>query len=349
MALKCHSAFVHYNMYHNNHCHGGGNNYGSIFNITNNCNGGHTGFWGGLGAGLGFGFGGMLMGLLGGFGNMLGGFGMSGLWGAGNGDNGADRDYSQYSSHRSRRSSCDCDCKDKVKEVDPTDADCKKIADFQEEINKFQNDIKTLTKEDIEAKYSDIKARIEAAKTESEKDDKNKDANLKSYAKLLEALEIAKESVKVEKPPVPPVKIDPDLDFEVDSKDYLPGFDDCTDEDLAKLSGSGVKLARDVVGYNDGRRVRDVEANYASQKYVISSDGKEIKLYDKDIKGSDGQVAPVTYSFVGKTQRNQMVYKDSNGGGQLYLLQKNGTEYRLVQYNGMQGSGKAAHSSSRVS
>ena len=40
MALKCHSGFVHYNMFHNNHCHGGGNNYGSIFNITNNCGGG---------------------------------------------------------------------------------------------------------------------------------------------------------------------------------------------------------------------------------------------------------------------------------------------------------------------
>ena len=81
MAIKCHSSFVHYNMFHNHHCHGGGNNYGSIFNIQHNCGGG-TNFWGGLGAGIGYGLGGMFSGLFGGFGNMFGGFGN--MFGMGN-------------------------------------------------------------------------------------------------------------------------------------------------------------------------------------------------------------------------------------------------------------------------
>ena len=80
MAIKCHSGFVHYNMFHNHHCHGGGNNYGSIFNIKHNCGGG-TNFWGGLGAGLGFGLSGMFSGLFGGIGNMFGGFGLGNMFG----------------------------------------------------------------------------------------------------------------------------------------------------------------------------------------------------------------------------------------------------------------------------
>ena len=87
MAIKCHSGFQHYHMFHNSCGHGGGNNYGSIFNITHNCGGG-TNFWGGLGAGLGYGLGGMFSGLfgglMGGFGNMFGGFGMNMFGGFGN-------------------------------------------------------------------------------------------------------------------------------------------------------------------------------------------------------------------------------------------------------------------------
>lgn len=152
MAIKCHSGFVHYNMFHNSHCHGGGNNYGSIFNITNNCSGG-TNFWGGLGAGLGFGlgnmFGGFFGNMFGGFGNMFGGFGMGNMfgmggfggfggfgmgmggwpWGGGSSNN--DSDYSKYSSNRS---SSNCGCKGKSDDKD------------YPEINKFDTEANDLLK-----------------------------------------------------------------------------------------------------------------------------------------------------------------------------------------------------------
>lgn len=101
--INCHSAFKHYEMFHNS-C-SGGSNYGSVFNTTYNINcGGHGGgFWGGFGAGLGNAFGNIFGGMFGGgmsnfgFGNFgMGGFGMGGLtmpwfnsmgnfgWGGGN-------------------------------------------------------------------------------------------------------------------------------------------------------------------------------------------------------------------------------------------------------------------------
>ena len=84
--INCHSAFKHYEMFHNN-C--GGSNYGSVFNTTYNINcGGHSGgFWGGFGAGIGNAlgsiFGGMFGGGMGNFG--FGGFGMGGFGGFGMG------------------------------------------------------------------------------------------------------------------------------------------------------------------------------------------------------------------------------------------------------------------------
>ena len=58
-----------------NHCHHGycGGRAQSTINIFNNCGGGHTNFWGGFGAGLGFGLGNLFGGF--GMGNIFGGFG----------------------------------------------------------------------------------------------------------------------------------------------------------------------------------------------------------------------------------------------------------------------------------
>ncbi len=213
MAIKCHSGFVHYNMFHNNHCHGGGNNYGSIFNITNNCSGG-TGFWGGLGAGLGFGlgnmFGGFFGNMFGGFGNMFGGFGMgnmfgmggwgfggglSGLWGGGS-SAGADRDYSEYSSRRSRRSSsCDCGCKDKDKVKDDNkklDIDNPKFATITGEIAKLEPG--KVSEED----YNRIKKSLDDALKGTDGIQTEKDKE--TYKNLLKTLDNLKDGKITENP-----------------------------------------------------------------------------------------------------------------------------------------------------
>lgn len=209
MAIKCHSGFVHYNMFHDRHSHSCGNIIGSVFNVTNNCSGNHTGFWGGLGAGLGWGLGNFLGGftsmftgfgmgltnMFGGFGNMFGGFGMPGLFGGfgGFGDfwGGGFSSVDNSSKYTSKHTDCKCGC------GDANDEDCPKIADYQKEINGLAELEPT---ELTDEKYNEIKGRIEADRALSEKDSKNKTANLKSYDELLVALD--KAFGKVSTPPV---------------------------------------------------------------------------------------------------------------------------------------------------
>ena len=223
MAIKCHSGFVHYNMFHNHHCHGGGNNYGSIFNITNNCGGG-TSFWGGFGAGLGLGFGKLLGGLfggfMGGFGNMFGGFGnmfgmgglggfggfggwgngLSGLWGGGGATDsvGTGRDYSEYSSRRSRRSSsCDCGCKDnkKVKSGE----DDKKLDIDNPKFAAITGDIAKLEPGKVsDAEYNKIKAALDEALKGTDGIQTEKDKE--TYNNLLQTLENLKAGKLAENP-----------------------------------------------------------------------------------------------------------------------------------------------------
>lgn len=210
MAIKCHSSFVHYNMFHNNHCHGGGNNYGSIFNITNNCGGG-TSFWGGLGAGLGFGlgnmFGGMFGNMFGGLGNFgMGGFGlgnfgfggwgngMSGLWGNGWGGGnagGANNDYSKYSSNKS---TCNCKCGDGKDGNSKKDIDNAKFASITDKIAKLK------AGQVSDADYNAIKKELDDALKATDgiqtEDDK------KTYNNLLKTLDNLKAGKAEPKPAV---------------------------------------------------------------------------------------------------------------------------------------------------
>lgn len=184
-------------MFHNG-CHGGGgNNYGSIFNITNNCSGG-TGFWGGLGAGLGFGLGNMFGGM---FGNMFGGFGMGNMFGMGGfgmgnfgfggwgngfgnlwGGGGAGNAGSDYSRYSSNRSSCNCKCgKDDNKNTNKKDIDNPKFASITDKIAKLEAGKVT------DADYNKIKAELDAALKAT--DDIQTEDDKKTYNNLLKTLD----------------------------------------------------------------------------------------------------------------------------------------------------------------
>lgn len=367
------------------HC--GSVKIGDTYNIKYGCNGSHGGFWGGFGAALGFGvgnmFGGLFGNIMGGFGNMFGGFGLGNMFGGfgmgmpglfggwGNlwGGGASKTDDSDLASKYGGKSKCDCECcgkdkTDKTDTTDTTDADCKKIADFQEEVNK-------LTKPVSQLAFTDLQKRIKAAKTESEKDANNKDANLKSYDELLKQLETFKPSTGVEQqPPVKPQEevtsqedVTPSDDEANPSEPVIPGsgyslellngysnYD--PDNDADNLKQNGVILAHDVVGNRKtgANKVGDINNRHsdAVKANATFDDGKNyptsIILYDKQLNKK------VKYNFV-KTVGGQYIYKDASLSGndsQYYLLQKdkNGN-FKLVQYDKMPGSGTKAQSSNQ--
>ena len=236
MAIKCHSGFIHYNMYHNTHCHGGGDNFGSIFNITNNCKGNHTGFWGGLGAGIGFGLGGMLSGMLGGlmggFGNIFGGFGMGGfglgsfgmgsfgmgsfgnmfggfgnglssLWG---GSSNTSEDYSDYASRRSSRKSS------REKDDNKLDVDNQKFAKITTLIAELKPG------EVTDEKYNEIKAELDKALKAT--DGIQREHDEVTYKKLLNTLNNLRGDGIVNK--AAPLGVDPDADLTPPKGDVTP-------------------------------------------------------------------------------------------------------------------------------
>lgn len=270
MAIKCHSSFVHYNMFHNNHCHGGGNNYGSIFNITNNCGGG-TSFWGGLGAGLGFGlgnmFGGMFGNMFGGFGNFgMGGFGlgnfgfggwgngMSGLWGNGWGGGnagGANNDYSKYSSNKS---TCNCKCGDGKCD----DKDYDKINDLHSKANALCKNPKSPTNDkaidDLIADLNKLKGELDPAhKAENEKQIDNIIKQLND-AKSGNPVTPAQNGQTPTTPTTPAVKPG-------DIRDLL-ALENLTPEQIDKLSAGDAKEILTNLGYLDSDGIGKMSANY---------------------------------------------------------------------------------------
>lgn len=105
---RCGNGFARYNKILSAHSSRCGNNYGSVFNITNNCSGNHGGFWGGFGMGLGLGFGNLFGGMFG-MGNMFGGFGFGNMFGMGN-MFGFGNPYQTGWSNNNNSGSCNCSC-----------------------------------------------------------------------------------------------------------------------------------------------------------------------------------------------------------------------------------------------
>lgn len=187
MVHRCCSKFSLYNYRIDSHRARCGNNYGSIFNITNNCSGNHGGFWGGVGAGLGLGLGGMLSGMfcnfMGGFTNMFGFnnmFGMGNMFGLGNLYQPNWANYSQYDNGynswitnrrtKDKSDSCgdDCKCNKHEKFEDADDTKIKELADkiksatTKEALQKIKTDLKEYKKL-LTDNYTNDKATEEAA------------------------------------------------------------------------------------------------------------------------------------------------------------------------------------------
>lgn len=236
---RCHSAFQHYEMFHGHGaCHGGGNNYGSIFNITYNCSGRHGNFWSGLATGLGYGIGNWFMGGL----NMLGGWlGLGGMgfgggwgmgmgmptfgWGGGAGRVGDDSDYGRY---RRSDSSERTVVRTEVKYKDDID---------HEAINKLSGEVKALAEK---AKSGNVTPEEVAALNKKLDDAKNaSDENAKPLDQgTYENLKGILSTIKTTPAAQPPVDTQ---NIERSVPDDWANIPNLTEDDKNTLKGLGVK------------------------------------------------------------------------------------------------------------
>lgn len=189
--INCHSAFKHYEMFHNM---GGdviniGSNNTTIFNMGTGFGGGS--FWSGLGYGLGNGlgsiFGGLFGGNMGGFGNF--GFGMSPFGMGGFGFGMSPFGLGNIFGGGSNRVDSHSDGKDKVKDKNED-----KHAECKDPDRKIINDLGSKVKDTIgnkDAKPADVKAlyeKIKKAKTDSEKEPNHTETDKKDYENMLGTL-----------------------------------------------------------------------------------------------------------------------------------------------------------------
>lgn len=184
--INCHSAFKHYEMFHNM---GGdviniGSNNTTVFKMGAGFGGGS--FWSGLGYGLGIGLGSIFDGNMGGFGNF--GFGMSPFGMGGFGFGMSPFGLGNIFGGGSNRVDNHSDGKGKVKDdnedkhAECKDPDLKKINKFRDDVQ----DIQGLDKPDkakVKAKYDEI------VKAKKDQDDTHKAENTTAYDNLLEDLQ----------------------------------------------------------------------------------------------------------------------------------------------------------------
>ena len=195
--INCHSAFKHYEMFHNM---GGdviniGSNNTTIFNMGAGFGGGS--FWSGLGYGLGNGlgsiFGGLFGGNMGGFGNF--GFGMSPFGMGGFGFGMSPFGLGNIFGGGSNRVDSHSDGKGKVKDSKDDkhscdDPDQKKIIGFMDDLNEINklNDKGKANEDKVKAKYKEI---LDAKENQDKYDPAklHKKENTAAYDKLLNRLQ----------------------------------------------------------------------------------------------------------------------------------------------------------------
>ena len=192
------SAFKRYNR-----AHGDTTIFNINYGVQGGCCGGHkTGFWGGLGTGIGYSLGNWLMGglnLLGGwcgFGGMsFGGFGNWGFGGIGGGS-GLSTDYA---SEHGRRSSRRERIKTETVEVDKPDSEYTAINTARELLQKLQAKTEPVTDDEIKA----LEEQINALKSEdgvNDNDNKKQIEMLKIDFEKLKAGKLNQKTEGLEKP-----------------------------------------------------------------------------------------------------------------------------------------------------
>jgi hypothetical protein len=339
------------------HCgHGGGNNYGTIFNVTNNCCGGHTSGWNSLLVGASYGLTNWLSGFMG-----MGGFGMNmnpwagmfqmaapfGFQGNGWWNTSGGSDKSEESS------------KDYDKYAGDKNAGNDDTPELRRLTDKFNTLVEYGTKGDkLNDDLAKLKAELDGL-IKNPKDEANKTDDIELYKDLLNRIKDYENKLNE----IPDSHIDesdkkhlenqgdPDAKkVTVNRKNYdgslpnitnMDGFSDFTEADLNDLTVNGVVAAWDIPGFENTPQVRKVNGDGS---WSVNKETLQIKLKDANLSSD------VTYEFQG-ISNGKYVFKDisTTGETQLYLLQyqlNNGKkEFYLMQYDGMSGAGSQAHSS----
>ena len=288
MVNRCHSSYVHYNQimqdHYSNHYHCGGG-CGSIFTSHHHCGGFGSGFWGGVGAGLGLGVSNLLMtgvsmlgnwllggsgfGCFGNYGMNFGnwgssfgnyGFGNTGFWGL-NGTGGKTK-----KEKTDKTSSSDDDKKTKVvekvveKEVEKTNADAKKIADLQTKLatmlDKINNN-QSVTQTEIDNLLNEIN-NIKEDSLDGIQDDVDKQ-NLESLKKSLPELKPTIESNLAE-------ILTKETPSEDDIRSLIINFATLTDAQKAELKTKAEDKVKDLK--NDDGSYKPAKNNYSQWLYL---------------------------------------------------------------------------------
>ncbi|MBO5738031.1 hypothetical protein J6R97_01680 [bacterium] len=341
------------------HCgHGGGNNYGTIFNVTNNCCGGHTSGWNSFLTGAGYGLTNWLSGFMG-----MGGFGMNmmnpwagmfqmaapfgfqgnGWWNTSGGSDKSEESSKDYDKYAGDKNAGNADT-----------PELRRLTDKFNTLEKHGTKGEKLNSDLVELK-DELKKLIDKPKDEANIDDDKKLYKdllnrIIAYEKTLNEIPVS-HKVESDKNEKKHLENQGDLDAKkvtVNRKNYdgsLPNktnmgnFNDFTENDFDDLKANRVVAAWDIPGSEQTPPVRNVDGNTCD---VEDKDGIiQIKLKDGSLD--------VTYEFQGKSG-NKYVFKDmtTKHGEQLYLLQYklNGDkkEFYLMQYDGMSGANLKAHS-----
>lgn len=370
---RCHSAFQHYEMFHGHGaCHGGGNNYGSIFNINYNCSGRHGNFWTGLAGGLGYGIGSWFMGGLNMLGGWLGlgggmGFGGMGLFGMpmfnwGNNTAAGVRNYNNDYRNTERV----------IEKVTP-DADYAKINELSDEVTQLEQNPER-TQEDID----ELSKKIDEFKKADDINTQENNDHLQDLKERLTKLSSAPVDDDVDKDPKT-------INFEdADNIDTLMqklpegGYDKLSTQEKAAFNNKLGELLKGMSASEKLNLLKDKDTDSAVRaKIKATFYAPNFTNYDGSTVLNNGDVM-LAHDASGNTRDTKMVenksevtkaengnhpqtivihdskditytYKETIDGEyiyvsdqdkQEYVLQKNGDKYYLQQYEYHKGYGE---------